>query len=208
MFLPFKIAKFVVKLLVVIAVGFVAVTAGRVVYAAQQDDAGPADVILVLGASQINGKPSPLLQARLDHAQDLYLAKAAPRIVTLGGKRVAAEVSEAQAGRDYLVRSGVRPADVVASPVGSDTRRELVAAQAVMRKSGWRTAILVTDPWHALRVRSMAKASGISGSTSPTHDGPASASFTQEARYVARETVAYAAWSLFGKRFDGPGRQL
>ncbi len=208
MFFAFKLLRRIVSAAVLLVVVYTAVTAGRVVLASRHDDRGPADVIVVLGASQVNGRPSALARARLDHARDLYLGKAAPRIITVGGRLHATETTEADAARNYLISTGVPAAAVAAVGKGTDTRRELYAADELMSVHHWRTAVLVSDPWHSLRVASMARAAGIAGVTSPTRNGPANAGLGQEARYVARETVAYAAWSLFGRRFDRPGSQL
>jgi uncharacterized SAM-binding protein YcdF (DUF218 family) len=179
----------------IVVAGYVA---GHIMWVAGHDSRPHSDAIVVLGASQYNGTPSPVFAARLDHAKELYDAHVAPRIVTVGGKQPGDRTTEAQAGQDYLVAHGV-PSDVV-QPVrtGNDTLQSMRAVAAEFRTRGWRSAVLVTDPWHSLRARTMARDSGIEASTSPEHTGPSVGSFTTDVHYIARETLAYVYYSLFG----------
>src|SRR5262249_32887157 len=137
------------------------------------DDRARADVILVLGAAQYNGDPSSILQARLNHAKILYDEGVAKQIVTVGGRKPTDRVTEAPAGQGYLAHNGV-PADRITEVnSGNDTLASLQAAAVVLRKHNWHTAVLVSDPWHMFRSKTMAIASGIDAWTSPTHSGPA-----------------------------------
>lgn len=165
-------------------------TAFRIWETARTDTDTPADMVIVLGAAQYDGNPSPIFAARLDHAASLYRQGLAPRIVTVGGNRAGDEYTEASAGRRYLLDRGIPGSAVVAVGEGSDTLASLQAVAAVARGDGWRSAILVSDPWHSLRARTMAEDSGIEAWTSPTRSGPVVQTRETQARYIVRETGA------------------
>ena len=156
-----------------------------VVLGARQDDRTRTDVVVVLGAAQFWGRPSPVLEARLAHADELVARGVSSHVVTVGGKRPGDVTTEAQAGRDWLVARGLSSGSVVAVPVGNDTLSSLVAAAHAMAARGWTSATIVTDPAHEARSLAMARALGIDAHGSPTQTG-AGSSLTLE--YVARET--------------------
>lgn len=189
---PLRILLGVVLLGLLLAGGI----ALRVWQVARTDDREHADVIIVLGSTQNNGEPKPILQARLDHAKILYDAGVAHTIVTVGGKQPADRFTEAQAGVQYLQKAGVPEADLVAVNSGNDTLHSLQAAAAELETKGWRTAVLVSDPWHSLRSQLMARDSGIDATVSPTHSGPIVQQRSTEIRYIARETIALLYYRL------------
>jgi uncharacterized SAM-binding protein YcdF (DUF218 family) len=183
----------------VLLLGLVA-TGVAVWRAAHTDDASRvdhADVILVLGAAQYDGRPSPVFEGRLRHASLLYEAGRAGTIVVLGGSAPGDRSSEAEAGRDWLVSEGIPPDAVVASPVGSTTYESLEAAAGWMRDHELSSAFLVSDPWHNLRVKRMAADLGIEGYASATWQSAARTEGTRLGGY-ARETFAYLYYRLFG----------
>ena len=168
--------------------------------AAHTDDArvvDHADVILVLGAAQYDGHPSPVFEGRLRHASLLYEDGRAGTIVVLGGSAPGDRSSEAEAGRDWLVAEGVPSDDVVASPVGATTYESLEAAAGWMHDHELTTAFLVSDPWHNLRVKRMASDLGIVGYASATWQSAARTEGTRLGGYM-RETLAYLYYRLFG----------
>ena len=178
-------------------------TAARVWWVARSDSHPRSDAIVVLGASQFDGRPSQVFQHRLDHALHLWEDGVAPRIVTVGGGRPGDRFTEAAAGQRYLQQHGAT--SVVAVPVGSDTLESLKAVDAEFEERGWTSAVIVTDPWHSLRSRRMAQDLGIEASTSPTRSGPAVATRGTEVRYIARETAAYLYYRLFHRSSEaGP----
>ena len=191
-----KTVRRVVAAVVLAVLVVVGGTAVRVWWVARGDDRSPSDVIVVLGASQFDGRPSPVLEARLEHAKTLYEQGVAPRVVTVGGGAPGDRTTEAAAGRTYLTRRGVD--EVVAVPEGRDTLQSLQAVEDLMRERGWTSAVLVTDPWHALRSLRMADDVGIEAVSSPTRAGPSVRTRGTQLRYIARETAAYLAYRLLG----------
>ena len=187
-----RLLALVVLLVLAVPVG----TALSVWWTARGDDRTKSDVIVVLGASQFDGRPSSVLEARLEHAEQLYDDGVAPRVVTVGGGQPGDRYTEARAGQMYLEKQGVE--DVVAVEEGSDTLESLQAVSALMADRGWESAVLVTDPWHALRSLRMADDAGIEAVSSPTRRGPSVRTRGTEVRYIARETVAYIYYSIFG----------
>lgn len=169
--------------------------------AAHTDDASRidrADAILVLGAAQYEGEPSPVFAGRLEHAELLFHQGRAERVLVLGAGRPGDLSTEAEAGRDYLVGRGLPAGSVVAIPVGSTTLESLRAAAAWMRERGLESAFLVSDPWHNLRVRRMASDVGITGYVSATWQSAAKTEHTRLVGYV-RETFAYLYYRVFGR---------
>jgi len=172
--------------------------AGHVWLVARHDDRPRSDAIVVLGASQYNGRPSAVFAARLAHAKALYDAHVAPRIITVGGGQPGDRTTEAQAGQDYLVSHGVPSDAVLPLRTGSDTLQSVRAVADAFKKHGWHSAVIVTDPWHSLRARTMARDVKIDAETSPEHDGPIFSSRQTEVRYIVRETLAYVYYKIFG----------
>lgn len=184
----------------------VAGTAGRVWWISRVDDHRPSDAIVVLGASQFDGRPSAVFRARLDHAKALYDAHVATRIVTVGGGAPGDRFTEAQAGATYLKAQGVTDVDPIG--VGRNTLQSLKALKDEFAKQGWHTAVLVTDPWHSLRSRRMATDLGIDAVTSPANTGPAVGGLATELRYVARETAAYLYYRAFHQSSEAGPRAV
>jgi len=200
-FFPKLVLK-LVGLLVLTVLLVVGGTAASVWWVARQDTRTHSDAIVVLGASQFNGRPSEVFAARLQHAKALYDAGVAPRVVTVGGGAPGDRYTEAQAGAAYLSSRGVR---VDAVGVGRDTLQSMTAVATEFRKRGWTSAVIVTDPWHELRSRRMASDQGIRAVTSPDRRGPANRSRSIELRYVLRETAGYLYYRLFHRSSEaGP----
>ncbi len=197
--LPGRRGRWVARIVlgaVLMAVFVVGATAFRVWEVARLDDRQPADAVVVLGAAQYDGAPSSIFAARLKHAAALYDAKLAPRIVTTGGGRPGDAYTEAEAGRRYLIKLGVPASAVTAVPVGTDTLGSLQAVAARAAQDGWSSALVVSDPWHSLRARQMARDSGLVAWTSPTRTGPVVQTRETQARYIVRETGAMLYYRL------------
>jgi uncharacterized SAM-binding protein YcdF (DUF218 family) len=184
-------------LTVTIAVGASALTVWRAAHRDAASQVGQTDVIIVLGAAQYDGTPSPVFAGRLDHALLLYQQGRAATVMIVGSKEPGDTHTEAQAGRDYLVSKGIPAASVVAEPVGRTTYTSLVGAANYMEAHGMQSAFLVSDPWHNARIERMASDLGFSGYASATWT---SAAHSEDTRFVgyARETLAYLYYRVFG----------
>ena len=163
----------------------------------QRDERGPADVIIVLGAAQYNGKPSQVYQARLDHALMLYHAGLARYMLFTGGKRPADRVTEAETGRAYAREHGVPDSAIFLEEHGRTTWQSLQTSTAIMSRERLHTAILVSDPFHALRLRRMARDLGMQAHVSPASHSRIQSTGLQW-HYVIREMSTYALYRMLG----------
>jgi uncharacterized SAM-binding protein YcdF (DUF218 family) len=181
-------------------------TALAIWWNARQDSRPQSDAIVVLGSAQYNGVPSSIFEARLEHAVALYEDGVAPVIVTVGGKATGDQFTEAEAGRDYLANAGVPSDALLAVPEGVDTLESMRAVSTAFDEHGWSSAVLVTDPWHAMRAERMAQDAGIEAESSPTRQGPAVQTRATQFRYILRETAAYLVYRATGESVAGaPG---
>jgi uncharacterized SAM-binding protein YcdF (DUF218 family) len=185
-----------------LVLGAVVLATGVAVWkAAHTDDASRidrADLILVLGAAEYDGDPSPVFAGRLEHAKLLYDQGRAPTVMVLGGGQPGDRTTEAEAGRDYLVSVGVPASAAVANARGSTTFESLRAAARVMRQEHLSSAFLVSDPWHNLRIKRMASDLGVESYASATWESAATSERTRVPGYV-RETLAYLYYRVFGR---------
>lgn len=191
----------VVSFVALLGIGFVAGCAIVVWRAAHHDDASEldqVDAIVVLGAAQYDGDPSPVFAGRLDHAALLYDQGRADRLLVLGASQPGDRFTEAEAGAAYLAEAGVPTEAIVEVPEGHTTLESLQAAAKVMRDGGLVTAFLVSDPWHNARVERMAKDLGIDGHASATWQSAAISQDTRLEGYV-RETLAYLYYRVVGR---------
>jgi uncharacterized SAM-binding protein YcdF (DUF218 family) len=184
------IALAVVALFVV----YLGVTLGQVWWASRQDDARAASAIVVMGAAQYDGRPSPVLKARLDHAADLWRQDLADLIIVTGGKQEGDRVTQGFAGYDYLTDQDI-PEDAIRVEVdGTDSFQELSAAAFIVRDAGLPPEVLiVSDPYHAFRVAQIAGEVGLRAAVSPTGTN-------QSVRELVRETAAVAIGRIVGYR--------
>lgn len=159
-----------------------------VVVVSRQDDARPSPAILVLGAAQYNGKPSPVLKARLDHAVALYADGVAPVVVLTGGTAKGDAVSEAEAAAKYLA-DRVPASALVVLPTGRTTGESIAAAAEWCRAYDITEVVVVSDPFHMLRVRLEARREGLVAHASPTRSSPISSRLARELPYLAAEAV-------------------
>ena len=153
----------------------------------QHDQRRPVDAIVVLGAAQYNGRPSPVLRARLDHALGLYRDGIAPLIVVTGGFGRGDTTSEAIVGRRYLLAHEVPPEAVVAQSKGRTTAASMTEVAEWTRGRGLGRVLLVSDPFHMLRLRLEARRTALEAYTSPTESSPISDNPGLELRYLFRE---------------------
>ncbi|MET7767432.1 YdcF family protein [Nocardia sp. NPDC005366] len=171
-------------------------TALRVWQVARIDDYTKADAIVVLGAAQYSGTPSTVFEARLDQAYTLFRLGVAPKVITVGGKQEGDLYTEAASGKNYLQSRGVPADHILAVETGSDTLRSIEAVATAMAARDMSSAVLVSDPWHSLRTRTMARDAGLDAWTAPTRTGPAVYTRESQAHGIARETGALLWYQL------------
>jgi uncharacterized SAM-binding protein YcdF (DUF218 family) len=166
----------------------------------RHDDRRPADAIVVMGAAQYDGRPSPVFAARLDHAIDLYHAGVAPTLIVTGGKAAGDRTTEAAAARAYAIARGVRPEDILTESRSRTTFESIGAVGQLMRAKALKTAVIVSDRTHMLRVLRMANDAGIEAWGSPTTTSPIEQDPGAEADATIHELGALAQYFLAGGR--------
>jgi uncharacterized SAM-binding protein YcdF (DUF218 family) len=188
--LPFKIAGVLVGIVLL----YLAFTFAQVWWASRQHSSASASAIVVMGAAQWNGKPSPVLKDRLDHAAALYRAGRAGEIIVTGGKKPGDRMTQGITGYDYLVAHGIPAAHVKLENQGTNSYQELSAAANIMRSEHLApTVLLVSDPYHSFRITQIASEVGLT-----PHVSPDSVSSTWYS--LARETAAVSIGRLIGYR--------
>ncbi len=158
------------------------------------DEARPADVILVLGAAEYRGRPSPILEARLNHALFLYRQEMAPRIITTGGKGGDPMFTEGEVGRAYLSRHGIPSEAIIVESEGETTVHSTVAAAEIMRRMNLHSCIVVSDGYHIYRVKRMLQFQGIDVYGSPRPAQPHHG-WRQEWIYL-KQAIAFELWRV------------
>jgi uncharacterized SAM-binding protein YcdF (DUF218 family) len=163
-----------------------------------RDDRRAAEAILVLGAAQWNGEPSPILRARLDHAAQLYREGYAPRLVVTGGVGEGDQFSEAAVAAAYLREQGISSQAILVEDHGRSSFESMRGAAAVLAAEGLSRVLLVSDPPHMLRILRMADAVGLEAYGSPAASSPAVASTGAKVRFLAREVILYHGYQVLG----------
>jgi uncharacterized SAM-binding protein YcdF (DUF218 family) len=163
---------------------------------AGRDEARPADAIAVFGAAEYDGRPSPVLRARLDHALDLYQAGIAPMVITLGGGYEAdAPHSEGGVGEDYLLAHGVPEAAIIAETQSDDTEESAERLAVIARENNLKSIVVVSDGTHLFRIHAICEHDGLQVYTSPRPAGK-SISRMERLERLAHEIASYTAWKL------------
>lgn len=198
MFLILRIIKRVIAFVLLLVIVLPLYMGGKVWYTANHTKPVASDAIIVLGAAQFDGVPSPVLEARLLEAKRIFAAKLAPRILTVGSRAPGDRTTEAASGFYWLVDHGISRKYVDSIPYGRDTLASTESYVNVMKKLGLKSAIIVTDQYHCLRAITMAEDLKISATCAPTKTGPASTT-NSSFRYLVRETGAYLAYVTVGR---------
>lgn len=187
--LPVRIVRGLVKVVLAL-VAMWALTLASIHLYGRRNEARKADAIVVLGAAHYDGRPSPVLKARLDHAIRLYERGLAPRLIMTGGRAPGDTVSEAEVGRRYAVRNGVPADDVLIERTGMTTLESVRNVAALMDEGEMNSAVFVSDPFHMLRLKLLSRRFGIRGYTSPTQTSPISRNRAEERRHLVRESFS------------------
>jgi uncharacterized SAM-binding protein YcdF (DUF218 family) len=168
--------------------------AERIAHQSTVDEAQPADIIVVLGAAEYRGKPSPVLRARLDHALALYQKGLAPRILTTGGAGGDPVYTEGDVGRAYLVSRGVPSEAIVVDAEGASTVYSTASAAEIMRRMALKSCIVVSDGYHIFRAKRMLQSSGMKVYGSPRSLNPPN-DWRERWLYV-RQAIGYLLWRV------------
>ena len=158
------------------------------------EEARPADVIVVLGAAEYRGRPSPVFKARLDHALDLFRQGQAPRILTTGGAGGDPQFTDGGVGRAYLVSHNVPSEAIVVEPEAESTAQSTAAAAEIMHRMGLTSCILVSDGYHIFRARKMLAARGVKVYGSPRPSPPGGG--PRQWWLYLRQSVGYLLWEM------------
>jgi len=180
---------------VVVALCFI-ITALEIVHTASLEELHPADAIVVFGAAEYSGHPSPVLRARLDHALDLFHRGLAPVVITTGGAGADPTFSEGGVGRDYLNRRGVPERSLIAEMQGRDTSESAVRVSVIMRANGLHSCVAVSDAYHVFRIRKLLEHEGIHPVYVAPRPDSRPHSVTQRAIAVLREATSYSLWRI------------
>ncbi|MGA8439967.1 MAG: YdcF family protein [Candidatus Sulfotelmatobacter sp.] len=177
-------------------VAFLALTAVRVVQEGSRQELHRADAIVVFGAAEYSGHPSPVLRARLDHAFDLFQKGIASVVITTGGAAADPSFSEGGVGRDYLEHRGIPERDLIAETQGSDTAQSAVRVAVIMRANGLHSCVAVSDAYHVFRIKRLLQHEGVG----PVYVAPRPDSrphgVGQRLYAVLREAGSYLLWKL------------
>lgn len=195
-FSPLRMLASIITTFVVLWLASVAL----IIYAGTHPVLKHADAILVLGAAQYNGKPSPVYKARIDHALSLWKRGLAPRLIFTGGIGIGDTLSEGEVGRRYAMRFGVPDSLMLVERRGVTSAESVGAAAALMRANGLHSALVVSDSYHMMRLELLVRRAGIKPLRAPAPHGPIDRYRRELIRYVFRESVLFPATAILGGR--------
>jgi uncharacterized SAM-binding protein YcdF (DUF218 family) len=174
---------------------FLGVTGMRVIAAAGEVPARKADAIVVFGAAEYAGRPSPVYRARLDHAYELFQDGMAPIVITTGGAGLDPEFSEGGVGHDYLLKRGIPETALIAETQATDTAESAARVVNIMRANGMHSCIAVSDAYHVFRIRALLEHNGVQVEVAPRPESRPRPLW-QRCTAVMREAASYLAWKV------------
>jgi len=198
-----RVLKTVARLIAGTLLAIVIVWAGSMAAVfvwSEMDQARPADSIVVLGAAQYDGRPSPVLRARLDHGIELWEHKMAKLLILTGGRGYGDTTTEAAVGKAYARKHGVPDSAIVLENQGRTTRESMLGVADILEKRGIKSAILVSDPFHMLRLSIIGRRFGMKPYTSPTRTSPIAPNSETQLRYMLGESIKAPLTFLFERR--------
>ncbi len=176
--------------------GFLAVTSVHIAHEGSLQELHPADAIVVFGAAEYAGHPSPVLRARLDHAFDLFRQGIAPVVITTGGAAADPSFSEGGVGHDYLKHRGIPERNLIAETQGSDTAQSAVRVAVIMRANGLHSCVAVSDAYHVFRIKRLLQHQGIGPVYVAPRPGSRPHNIVQRTYAVLREACSYLLWKV------------
>ncbi|SRR5581483_422597 len=181
----------------VLAIGaFLTVTSIRITRAARLQELPHADAIVVFGAAEYSGRPSPVLKARLDHALELFHRGLAPVVITTGGAAADPKFSEGGVGKDYLMHRGVPERSLIAETQGWDTSESAKRVAVIMRANGLHSCIAVSDAYHVFRIRQLLEHENVQAVYVAPRPDSRPHSVVQRMVAVMRESASYFLWRV------------
>jgi uncharacterized SAM-binding protein YcdF (DUF218 family) len=174
---------------------WLALTCVGIVREASRKEIRPADAIVVFGAAEYSGRPSPVYRARLDHAFELFRRGLAPVVITTGGAAADPSYSEGGVGHDYLMRRGIPESNLIAETRGSDTAQSAQRIAVIMRTNHMHSCVAVSDAYHVFRIRKLLEHEGMQVYVSPRPDSRPHSPW-QRVEAVLREAASYIVWRL------------
>jgi uncharacterized SAM-binding protein YcdF (DUF218 family) len=190
-----KTWKNLLLLLLVVVIGYVAVVYFWIVQQSGKDESQKADAIVVFGAAEYVGRPSPVFKARLDHAAELYRKGLAPVVITTGGAGADPKFSEGQVGREYLKSLGIPDEHLIAETQSEDTAESARRVSTIMHANGMNTCLAVSDGYHMFRVKQMLAREGVMAYGAPRPNSKPQ-SFGKRNEAVLHEIASYTLWIL------------
>lgn len=194
----FKILRRIISAIILLAIVIPLYVAGQIWWTAHHPAVKASAAIVVLGAAQNNGTPTPILAERITQAKLAYESGLAPIIITVGGGQKGDLSTEANASRNSLIKQRIPSSRVIALPVGKDTLSSTIAYASYMKLHNLTSVIIATDPYHCYRAMAEARHLGISATCAQSQSGPGSLKSTGF-RYIFRETSAYLAYETVGR---------
>jgi uncharacterized SAM-binding protein YcdF (DUF218 family) len=176
-------------------IAFLCFTSIAILREASRDEVRRADAIVVFGAAEYSGRPSPVYRARLDHAFDLFQRGVAPVVITTGGAGYDPDFSEGGVGRDYLMRRGIPETSLIAETQGADSAQSAERVAVIMHTNAMHTCVAVSDEYHVFRIKKLLEHEGIQAYVAP-RSGSRPHSWWQRSAAVLRESVSYLLWRL------------
>ena len=177
----------------VLVMAAVAAIVPAILHDSRQQQLQPADALVVFGAAEYDGRPSPVFRARLEHANDLFRRGLAPVVITTGGAAADPNFSEGGVGRDYLIRRGVPESALIAETQASDTAESAQRVAVIMRANHMRNCIAVSDAYHVFRIRKLLEHEGVQVFLSPRPNSRPK-SVWQRGVALLRESASYLVW--------------
>ena len=175
---------------------FLTLTSIRIVHEGRMQELHASDAIVVFGAAEYAGHPSPVLRARLDHAYELFQRGLAPVVITTGGAAADPSFSEGGVGRDYLEHRGIPERSLIAETQGSDTAQSAVRVAVIMRANGLHSCVAVSDAYHVFRIKKLLEHEGVGPVYVAPRPDSRPHSVAQRAYAVLREASSYLVWKL------------
>jgi len=183
-------------LLLAALAAFLTLTSIRIVHEGSLQELHPADAIVVFGAAEYSGHPSPVLRARLDHAFDLFRQGIAPVVITTGGAASDPSFSEGGVGLDYLKRRGIPERNLIAETQGADTAQSAIRVAVIMHANGLHSCVAVSDAYHVFRIKRLLQHQDIGPVYVAPRPGSRPHNVAQRTYAVLREACSYLVWKL------------